>query len=84
MAIHQYVLKLVYELGAVNMARTNIEIDEQLLSDGLKLTQLKTKKELVNYALEELVKRLKRRKILGLEGKIVWNGNLETSRLGRP
>ena len=47
------------------------------------LTHLSTKKELVNFALEELVKRMKRRKILGFEGKVKWEGNLDESRLGR-
>ena len=37
------------------MARTNIEIDDKLIKEGLKVTHLRTKKELVNYALEELL-----------------------------
>ena len=35
------------------------------------------------FALEELVKRMKRRKILGFEGKVRWDGNLNESRLAR-
>ncbi len=65
------------------MSRTNIEIDDKLVREGFSLTKLNTKKELVNLALEELVKKLKRRKILGFEGKIKWEGDLEESRLGR-
>jgi len=53
------------------------------VADGFKLTHLSTKKELVNFALEELVKRMKRRKILGFEDKVRWEGKLNKSRLGR-
>jgi len=54
------------------MARTNIVINDKLVKDGLKLTNLKTKKELVNYALEELVKRMRRKRLLRLEGMVKW------------
>jgi Arc/MetJ family transcription regulator len=65
------------------LSRTNIELDDKLVKEGIKLTKLSTKKELVNLALEELIKKLKRRKILEFEGKVKWEGNLEESRLGR-
>jgi Arc/MetJ family transcription regulator len=65
------------------MSRTNIDLDNKLVKEGFSLTKLHTKRELVNFALEELVKKLKRRKILGLEGKVKWEGNLEKSRLSR-
>ena len=35
--------------------RTNIVIDAELMKKGLQYTGLKTKKEVVNYALRELV-----------------------------
>ncbi len=62
------------------MLRTNIELDENLVKEGLKLTDKKTKKELVNYALDEVVSRLKRKKILELEGRVSWSGNLNKMR----
>jgi Arc/MetJ family transcription regulator len=37
------------------MLRTNIEIDEELISEAMQLTHLKTKKEVVNFAIKELV-----------------------------
>jgi len=49
----------------------------------MKLTHKKTKKEVVNYALGELVKKLKRKKPLELEGKVEWTGNLDEMREGR-
>lgn len=65
------------------MLRTNIELDEKLVDEAMKLTQMKTKKELVNYALKELVRKIKRKKILDLEGKVQWTGNLDEMRKSR-
>ena len=65
------------------MLRTNIELDEKLVKEAMKLTHKKTKKELVNYALEELLKRARRKRLLELEGKVEWTGNLDETRKGR-
>ena len=50
--------------------RTNIVLDEKLVKDGLELTGAKTKRELVHMALEELVKRRKRKNLADLAGSI--------------
>ena len=65
------------------MSRTSIDLDDELVQEGLKITRLKTKKELVHYALEELVKKEKRKRIMELKGKIQWEGNLRQMRTGR-
>ena len=65
------------------MSRTNIELNDRLIDEAMKLTKKKTKKDLVNYAVEELVRRLKRKKVLELEGKVDWTGNLEEMRKNR-
>ena len=65
------------------MSRTNIELNDKILKDALRLTRIKTKKDVVNYALEELVKKLRRKKILELEGKVKWEGNLNEMRTSR-
>lgn len=65
------------------MLRTNIELDEKLVKEAMRLTRKKTKKELVNYALEELITRRKRKKLLDLEGKVKWAGSLDEMRKGR-
>ncbi|HWQ69282.1 MAG TPA: type II toxin-antitoxin system VapB family antitoxin [Patescibacteria group bacterium] len=65
------------------MLRTNIELDKELVSEAMKLTGMKTKKELVNYALKELVRKVKRKNLLHLEGKVKWEGNLYEVRKGR-
>lgn len=63
--------------------RTNIVIDEKLIEKGFRYTGLKTKKELVNYALLELIRRKERREILRLKGKLLWEGDLEEIRRSR-
>lgn len=63
--------------------RTNIVLDDDLVKEGLKLTKLGTKKDLVNLALKELIERRKRKKILKLEGKVAWEGDLEELRGSR-
>lgn len=65
------------------MPRTNIELDDKLVEEAMKLAHKKTKKEVVNYALDELVKKLKRKKLLELEGQVEWTGNLDEMREGR-
>lgn len=65
------------------MVRTNIELNDKLVNEAMKLTKKKTKKEVVNFALEELVRKTKRKKILEIEGKIKWVGNLDETRKSR-
>jgi Arc/MetJ family transcription regulator len=60
--------------------RTNIEIEDKLISSAKKLSKAKTKKEVVNLALEVLIKVLKRRRLLDLYGKVKWQGNLNEMR----
>ncbi|MBI4384809.1 MAG: type II toxin-antitoxin system VapB family antitoxin [Nitrospinae bacterium] len=65
------------------MLRTNIELDEKLVNEAMKLTRLRTKKELVNHALKELVSKIKRKKFLELEGGVEWTGDLDEMRKSR-
>ncbi|WP_107669241.1 type II toxin-antitoxin system VapB family antitoxin [Cyanothece sp. BG0011] len=50
--------------------KTNIDLDEQLVKQGFAITGLRTKKELVNFALAELVKRNTQKDLLELAGEI--------------
>lgn len=65
------------------MSRTNVVLDDKLVEEALNLTHLKTKKEVVNYALKELVRKMKRKGLLKLEGKVEWEGSLAETRKGR-
>ena len=50
--------------------RTNIVLDDELVQQGLALTGMRTKRELVHLALSELVRRRRRKDLLGLGGKV--------------
>lgn len=66
------------------MARTNIVLNEQLVRQGLKLSGCKSKRELVDLALRELLKTAKRRELLALRGQVRWEGDLDRLRRARP
>jgi len=63
--------------------RTNIDLDEELVSRGLKISGLRTKKDLVNMALREFIRKNDQMRILELRGKIQWQGDLELMRESR-
>ena len=65
------------------MSRTNIVLDSRLVEEGLRLTGLKTKRNLVDHALRELLRHEKQAKLLELRGKIDWEGDLAEMRAGR-
>jgi Arc/MetJ family transcription regulator len=65
------------------MSRTNIEIDDALIRKARKLTDLKTKREIVDRALELLVRTEARKGILRYYGSGVWKGDLKASRRSR-
>ena len=66
-----------------SMGRTNIEIDENLIRKARKLTRLKTKRQIVDRALNLLVRSESRKGILRYYGSGVWQGDLEESRRNR-
>lgn len=65
------------------MARTNIDIDESLIRKARKLTRLKTKRQIVDKALELLVRTESRKGILRYYGSGVWEGDIKASRRNR-
>jgi len=65
------------------MGRTNIEIDDGLVRKARKLTRLKTKREIVDRALELLVRSESRKGILRYYGSGVWKGDLKATRTRR-
>ena len=60
--------------------RTNIEIDDKLMSDVLKATGLKTKKEVVELGLKTLIRLKKQQKIRDFRGQLKWTGDLDDMR----
>ncbi len=60
--------------------RTNIVIDDELMSQAIKSTGLRTKKEVVEQGLKLLIQRKKQQSIRELRGQITWEGNLDEMR----
>lgn len=60
--------------------RTNVVIDDDLMDEALKVSQLKTKKDAVEEGLKLLVQRKKQENIKNLRGKLHWEGDLEDMR----
>ncbi len=66
------------------MARTNIDLDDELVAEVMRRFGVTTKKEAVDLALRRLVgTALSREFLLGLEG-IGWAGDLDELRADRP
>ncbi|MGA3323393.1 MAG: type II toxin-antitoxin system VapB family antitoxin [Terriglobia bacterium] len=63
--------------------RTNINIDDRLLTQARKLTRLHTKREIVHRALEVLVQSEARKGILFYRGSGIWKGDLKAMRRNR-
>lgn len=60
--------------------RTNIVIDDKLMKDTLRLTGLKTKREVVELGLQTLLRLRKQDEIRHLRGKLNWQGDLNAMR----
>jgi Arc/MetJ family transcription regulator len=65
------------------MSRTVIDLDEELLEKARRLTGLKKKVDVVNFALDSLVRQKNIEKIAELKGKVEWEGSLEEMRKDR-
>ena len=62
---------------------TNIDIDKSLLDEALSLGEQKTKRAVVNEALEEYVRARKQRKIMELFGTIDYDPDYDYKALRR-
>jgi Arc/MetJ family transcription regulator len=64
--------------------RTNIDIDDALLAEAMKLSEGKTKKAVVEEALNALIMRQRQLGMLKLRGKVTWIGDLDAMRTDKP
>ena len=60
--------------------RINIEIDDDLMAQALKVGGFKTRKAAVEESLRLLVQTKAQRRLRGLRGKLRWEGSLEEDR----
>jgi len=59
---------------------TNLAIDDRLIEQAQKLGHHRTKKDAVNAALDEYIKRRQQQEILSLFGKIEYDENYDYKR----
>ena len=56
---------------------TNLALDDSLLNQAMNIGHIRTKRETVTIALKEFIERRRQKKILALQGKIIfrddWN-----------
>jgi Arc/MetJ family transcription regulator len=60
--------------------RTNIVIDEKLMSEAMRLSGAPTKRQVVEDGLRLLVRLKRQERIRRARGKLKWSGNLDEIR----
>ncbi len=73
------IIYYIHTLNENNM-RTNIDIDDKLLSDAMKATGASTKREVVELGLASLVTLKKQERVKKFRGKLRWEGDLNQMR----
>ncbi len=63
--------------------RTNIDLDDELLGKAMRSSGLRTKRAVVQAALQLFVDIQAQAGIRKLRGKVQWEGDLKESRRGR-
>lgn len=77
-------LRAIRVFGSViHMKRTTLVLDEKLLAEATRLAGERTYSRTVERALEDLVRRIKARRILDLAGSGLWEGDLSEMRRDR-
>jgi Arc/MetJ family transcription regulator len=64
----------------ITLMRTNVYIDDLLLNEASRLSKIKTKRAIVNEALQNYINHLKRTEMVNLFGKISFEEDLEKFR----
>ncbi|NQW03968.1 MAG: type II toxin-antitoxin system VapB family antitoxin [Acidobacteria bacterium] len=64
--------------------RTNIDIDDALMTEALRTSGEPTKRAVVERALRLLIQTHGQTPIRALRGKVAWHGDLTASRQSRP
>ena len=65
------------------MGRTNVVIDDELIKECQDLTGIQTRRALIDYALHEVRRRGRQKRLLQLKGTVKWEGNLAEWRKAR-
>jgi Arc/MetJ family transcription regulator len=67
----------------IDMGRTNVVLDDKLIDECQKLTGIETRRALIDYALHEVRRRGRQRRLLELKGAVKWEGDLASWREAR-
>lgn len=65
------------------MARTNVVLDDELVEECQKLTGIETRRALIDYALHQVRRHGRQRRLLDLKGSVKWEGDLAAWREAR-
>jgi Arc/MetJ family transcription regulator len=63
--------------------RTNIELDDELVNEAMRISGIATKKALINKALRQFIDSDDLKELLKYQGSGIWEGNLEEMRTTR-
>jgi Arc/MetJ family transcription regulator len=63
--------------------RTNVDLDDTLVNQAMKISGINTKKAVLNMVLKEYIKKNNLKRILKYRGSNIWEGNLEEMRTMR-
>jgi Arc/MetJ family transcription regulator len=63
--------------------RTNIVIDDALMTEAMNATGVRTKREAVELGLKTLLRLRRQQEIRRFRGKLDWSGDLEAMRTDR-
>ena len=63
--------------------RTNVVIDDDLMESALKVSGLRTKKDVIEEGLKLLVQVKSQKEIKDFRGKLKWSGSLDEIRLDK-
>ncbi len=65
------------------MKRTNVVLNDELIRECHKLTGIRTKRALIDFALHEVRRRGRQKRLLRLKGSVKWEGDLSEWRKAR-
>lgn len=63
--------------------RTNVDLDDELVAKAFELTGLRTKKQLLHAALQELIRARQKRDLADLSGQIRFRDDFDHKELRR-
>ena len=63
-------------MEVTQMSRTNIVLDDKLVAKCQRATGIKTRRALVQHALEELLRHKDQKRCSNSKGKVLWEGDL--------